>query len=100
MSRKGGVGKTTTTVQLGHTFASHRGDLGRVVGVGAQRLREAGRRTGGREPGPAGATAFARVGAPDPQFAPADALGRAAPPPPEPRDEIDELFTGASGPHG
>jgi putative peptide zinc metalloprotease protein len=26
MSRKGGVGKTTTTLQLGHTFASHRGD--------------------------------------------------------------------------
>src|SRR4051794_10270809 len=31
MSRKGGVGKTTTTLQLGHTFASHRGD--RVVAL-------------------------------------------------------------------
>src|SRR4051812_5736733 len=31
MSRKGGVGKTTTTLQLGHTFASHRGD--RVIAL-------------------------------------------------------------------
>ncbi len=30
-STKGGVGKTTTTVNLGHTFASHRGD--RVVAL-------------------------------------------------------------------
>jgi putative peptide zinc metalloprotease protein len=33
MSRKGGVGKTTTTLMLGHTFATHRGD--RVVAVDA-----------------------------------------------------------------
>ena len=33
MSRKGGVGKTTTTLMLGHTFAAHRGD--RVVAVDA-----------------------------------------------------------------
>jgi putative peptide zinc metalloprotease protein len=33
MSRKGGVGKTTTTLQLGHTFASHRGD--RVIAADA-----------------------------------------------------------------
>jgi putative peptide zinc metalloprotease protein len=31
MSRKGGVGKTTTTLQLGHTFASLRGD--RVIAL-------------------------------------------------------------------
>jgi putative peptide zinc metalloprotease protein len=31
VSTKGGVGKTTTTVNLGHTFASHRGD--RVVAL-------------------------------------------------------------------
>jgi putative peptide zinc metalloprotease protein len=31
MSRKGGVGKTTTTLQLSHTFASHRGD--RVIAL-------------------------------------------------------------------
>jgi putative peptide zinc metalloprotease protein len=31
ISRKGGVGKTTTTLMLGHTFATHRGD--RVVAL-------------------------------------------------------------------
>lgn len=31
LSRKGGVGKTSTTVNLGHTFAAHRGD--RVVAL-------------------------------------------------------------------
>ena len=31
MSRKGGVGKTTTTLFLGHTFAEHRGD--RVIAL-------------------------------------------------------------------
>jgi putative peptide zinc metalloprotease protein len=33
ISRKGGAGKTTTTLMLGHTFASHRGD--RVVALDA-----------------------------------------------------------------
>jgi putative peptide zinc metalloprotease protein len=33
LSRKGGVGKTTTTVMLGHTFSVHRGD--RVVALDA-----------------------------------------------------------------
>ncbi|HEU5001035.1 MAG TPA: MinD/ParA family protein, partial [Lapillicoccus sp.] len=33
LSRKGGAGKTTTTLMLGHTFASHRGD--RVVALDA-----------------------------------------------------------------
>ena len=31
VSRKGGVGKTTTTLMIGHTFASHRGD--RVIAI-------------------------------------------------------------------
>jgi putative peptide zinc metalloprotease protein len=33
ISRKGGIGKTTTTVGLGHTFACHRGD--RVIALDA-----------------------------------------------------------------
>ena len=33
LSRKGGAGKTTTTLMLGHTFAAHRGD--RVVALDA-----------------------------------------------------------------
>jgi putative peptide zinc metalloprotease protein len=33
LSRKGGAGKTTTTVMLGHTFATHRGD--RIVALDA-----------------------------------------------------------------
>jgi putative peptide zinc metalloprotease protein len=33
ISRKGGIGKTTTTVGLGHTFATHRGD--RVIALDA-----------------------------------------------------------------
>jgi len=31
ISRKGGIGKTTTTLMLGHTFATHRGD--RVIAL-------------------------------------------------------------------
>ena len=50
--------------------------LGRVVGVTAERLREAGRAAGGgTSPGSAG-TAFARVGAPDPAHVPAEELMR------------------------
>ena len=66
--------------------------LGRVVGVSAQRLREAGRSAGGSAPGPEGAVAFARVGSPDPQYleqAPPSSAAPAA----EPRDEVDDLFT-------
>ncbi|MGD0833442.1 MAG: MinD/ParA family protein [Candidatus Dormibacteria bacterium] len=33
LSRKGGIGKTTTTLMLGHTFAMHRGD--RVIALDA-----------------------------------------------------------------
>jgi putative peptide zinc metalloprotease protein len=33
VSRKGGIGKTTTTLELGHTFATHRGD--RVIALDA-----------------------------------------------------------------
>jgi hypothetical protein len=64
--------------------------LGRVVGVTAERLRNAGRAAGGVAPGEAGAAAFARVGSPDPRYVePSD---RPEPSPAE-RDEIDELFT-------
>jgi hypothetical protein len=70
--------------------------LGHIVGVTAERLREAGRAAGEWRPTPEAAGAFARVGSPDPQYVEAR-----EPPPPatpsEPRDEIDELFTGASG---
>jgi hypothetical protein len=71
--------------------------LGRVVGVTADRLREAGRTAAGSPPSPAAAGAFARVGAPDPRYVEADAL-MGAEAPDEPRDEIDALFTGASAP--
>ena len=66
--------------------------LGRVMNVTAERLRAAGKSVGGAAPGPAGSTAFARVGAPDPDYAAPD--GR--PEPVEPPDEIDALFTGTS----
>jgi hypothetical protein len=67
--------------------------LGRVVGVTAERLREAGRAAGDVAPGEAAAAAFARVGSPDPRYVePSD---RPEPSPAE-RDEIDELFTEAS----
>jgi hypothetical protein len=69
--------------------------LGRVVGVTAERLREAGRAAGGVAPGEAGAAAFARVGSPDPQYV-EPRPEPPAPAPGEPRDEIDEWFTGAS----
>lgn len=69
--------------------------LGRVVGATAKRLREAGRSVGGLPTAPAAAASFARVGSPDPQYVEAEALMAAAPAP-ESRDEIDELFTGAS----
>ena len=69
--------------------------LGRVVGVSMERLREAGRSAGEMPPAAAAAGAFARVGSPDPQYAEAEDLMPAAPPD-EPRDSIDELFTGAS----
>jgi hypothetical protein len=69
--------------------------LGRVIGATAEQLREAGRSVRGMPPAEAAAGAFARVGSPDPQYADAEDLMPAAPPA-EPRDEIDELFTGAS----
>ena len=69
--------------------------LGRVVGVSAERLREAGRAaTGGAQRGSAG-TAFARVGAPDPAHVPADELMRGGGSKDEPPDEIDAAFTSA-----
>jgi hypothetical protein len=75
--------------------------LGRIVGVSAQRLRDAGRAAGGVSPGEAGATAFARVGSPDPQYVEAEKLmepGGVAPE--EPPDEIDALFIGSSAEQG
>jgi choline dehydrogenase-like flavoprotein len=67
--------------------------LARVVGVTAERLRDAGRTAGGTTPGTAGAIAFARVGSPDPRYAePSEPTAPAAP---EPPDEIDRLFTSA-----
>jgi choline dehydrogenase-like flavoprotein len=69
--------------------------LGRVLGVSAERLRDAGRSARGMPPAAAAAGAFARVGSPDPQYVEAENL-RAAAPSDEPRDEIDALFTGAS----
>lgn len=72
--------------------------LGRVVGVTAERLRAAGLAAGGIAPGQTGSMAFARVGAPDPQYADTEALkAPTAPSGVEPRDEIDELFTSAVG---
>jgi hypothetical protein len=70
--------------------------LGRIVGVTAQRLRDAGRSAGGGAPGRAGAVAFARVGSPDPRYVDEEEAppGPSAPPAAaEPPDEIDELFT-------
>jgi hypothetical protein len=66
--------------------------LGRVVGVTAQRLREAGRSAGGGAPGPAGAVAFARVGSPDPRYL-EETPPAPAPAATEPPDQIDDLFT-------
>ena len=69
--------------------------LARVVGVTAERLREAGRGGGALPPSARAAGAFARVAAPDPQYTDAQDLMAAAPVT-EPPDEIDALFTGAS----
>ena len=69
--------------------------LARVVGVTAERLREAGRGGLGMPPAAAAAGAFARVGSPDPQYVEAEEL-MAAGSPAQPPDEIDALFTGAS----
>jgi hypothetical protein len=69
--------------------------LARVVGVTAERLREAGRTAGGVPAAPAAAEAFARVGSPDREYVAAEDM-RAGVRPDEPRDEIDALFTGAS----
>jgi choline dehydrogenase-like flavoprotein len=69
--------------------------LARVVGVTAQRLREAGRAAGGVPPAAGAAEAFARVGSPDPEYVGADEL-TGVEGPDEPRDEVDALFTGAS----
>jgi hypothetical protein len=69
--------------------------LARVVGVTAERLREAGRGGLGVPPPGAAASAFARVGTPDRQYVDAEELMAAASPADAP-DPIDALFTGAS----
>jgi hypothetical protein len=66
--------------------------LGRVMNVTAGHLRAAGQSVGGAAPGPGGSIAFARVGAPDPDYA----APVARPDPVEPPDAIDALFTGTS----
>jgi len=69
--------------------------LARLLGVTAERLREAGRSGRGMPPAAGAASAFARVGTPDPQYVEVEEpMG--APSPAEPADEIDALFTGAS----
>src|SRR5918994_4772514 len=60
--------------------------LGRVVGVTAERLREAGRAVGGSPPAATAAGAFARVGSPDPQYLEAEERVAAAPT----REPLDE----------
>ena len=69
--------------------------LAGVVGTSAQALREAGRAAGGSAPRGVAGTAFARIGAPDPEHASAEALMRTDRTADEPRDEIDEAFTNA-----
>jgi hypothetical protein len=69
--------------------------LGRVLGVTAARLRDAGKAAGGEGGGPGEAAAFARVGSPDPAHVETGRLMRGPPRSrDEPRDEIDALFTG------
>jgi hypothetical protein len=69
--------------------------LARIVGDTADRLREAGRGGLGLPPAATAASAFARVGTPDPQYVEAEELMAPASPA-EPPDDIDALFTGAS----
>lgn len=66
--------------------------LARVVGVTAERLRDAGRGAAGTAPAPSAAEAFARVGSPDPEYADAGEPP-AAETRDEPRDEVDALFS-------
>jgi hypothetical protein len=71
--------------------------LGRVLGVTAGRLADAGRRAGGGVWEPGEAAAFARVGSPDPAQMESEAPGHGPVPSRDgPPDEIDALFTGAS----
>ena len=69
--------------------------LAGVVDTSAQALREAGRAAGGSTPRGVAGTAFARIGAPDPEHASAEELMRTGRAADEPRDEIDEAFTKA-----
>ncbi|HET8951957.1 MAG TPA: hypothetical protein VFN44_15655 [Solirubrobacteraceae bacterium] len=69
--------------------------LAKVVGTTAEALREAGRRAGGEATPEAAGTAFARVGAPDPEHVPAEEPARGGGDPDEPPDDIDAAFTSA-----
>jgi hypothetical protein len=69
--------------------------LAKIVGTTAETLREAGLRGGGAATPEAAGTAFARVGAPDPEQVPAEELMRGGGSAEEPRDEIDAAFTSA-----
>ena len=69
--------------------------LARVVGTTAETLREAGSRAGGAATPEAAGTAFARLGAPDPEHTSAEELMRGGADADEPPDEIDAAFTGA-----
>lgn len=69
--------------------------LAAIVGTTAEALREAGRKAGGGATPEAAGTAFARVGAPDPEQIPADELMRGGGTGDEPPDEIDAAFTSA-----
>jgi hypothetical protein len=71
--------------------------LAGIVGTTRQRLKEAGCEAGGgAAAGQSGGAAFARVGEPDPQYVEPGTPGPATTQGAETRDEIDELFTGAS----
>ena len=71
--------------------------LGRILGERTERLREAGASLRGTRSGAEADVAFARLAEPDPDFAEAPAPLPPAPAADSRRDEVDELFTGASG---
>ena len=69
--------------------------LAKVVGTTAATLREAGSRAGGAATREAAGTAFARVGAPDPEHTSGEEPMRGGSQNDEPPDEIDAAFTSA-----
>jgi hypothetical protein len=69
--------------------------LAKVIGTTAETLREAGSRAGGAATQEAAGTAFARIGAPDPEHTSAEELMRGGSESDEPPDDIDAAFTSA-----